>query len=70
MTAARKIPAETKRERDPRRMSAHELFAEGLKRVDAEGLIEAGNEYGDDFARELADLQAGRHPSQRSKPPR
>jgi hypothetical protein len=30
--------------------------------------LEAGETYGDDAARELADLEAGRHPAQRPKP--
>lgn len=32
-------------------------------------LIEAGELYGDDADRELADLEAGRHPAQRSPRP-
>ena len=34
-----------------------------------EALIEAGELYGDDADRELADLEAGRHPVQRSRKP-
>jgi hypothetical protein len=35
----------------------------------ADALIEAGELYGDDAGRELADLEAGRHPVQRSRKP-
>jgi hypothetical protein len=62
MTAARKMPVEAPPE--PKRMSTRELLAEGAKRVNFESHAEAAREYGDDFARELADLEAGRHPSQ------
>ena len=34
----------------------------------AQALIEAGKKYQDDPARELADLEAGRHPLQKRKP--
>jgi hypothetical protein len=59
MTAARKIPTESTP--TARGTNTRELFAEGLKQVNLPSLMEAEREYGDDFARELADLEAGRH---------
>jgi hypothetical protein len=43
------------------------LLAADLSKADA--LVEASEMYGDDDARELADLEAGRHPAQRSPRP-
>ena len=41
-----------------------DLKAAGLKRVNVKALLAAEDEYGDDVERELADLQARRHPLQ------
>jgi len=54
----------------PARSNAYELLARGMKRVDVEALVEAGKEYGADHDRELADVEAGRHPLQRRQPAR
>jgi hypothetical protein len=43
------------------------LLSADLGKADA--LIEASELYGDDADRELADLEAGRHPAQRSRQP-
>jgi hypothetical protein len=44
-------------------------FLLGADLSGADALIEAGELYGDDADRELADLEAGRHPAQRSRQP-
>lgn len=59
--AARKLPALPQ---EASKRSTRELFEEGLKRVNVKALLAAEDEYGDDVERELADLQAGRHPLQ------
>jgi hypothetical protein len=41
-----------------------ELMRRAFEGMDVAGLIEAGERYGDDAARELADIEAGRHPLQ------
>jgi hypothetical protein len=46
-------------------LTLRELLLEGEKHIDVEGLIEAGNKYGEDVERELADIEAGVHPLQR-----
>ena len=57
MTAARKLPAPPPQPVQ----SAREFLAEGYKRVNAQSLLAADQEYGDDFEREPADLQAAGH---------
>jgi hypothetical protein len=47
------------------RPATHECLRRALASLDLAGLAEAGEQYGDDVERELADIQAGRHPLQR-----
>ncbi len=65
MTAARKLPAA--QESAPKGPSIFELVNQGLEGVDVEGFVLAAKKYGDDHARELADLEAGHHPLQRKR---
>ena len=43
-----------------------DLLARELESADIEGFVQAAKEYQGDAERELADLEAGRHPLQRS----
>lgn len=63
-----KLAARVSADPDPRRPDLVDfLLAADLGKADA--LIEAGELYGDDADRELADFEAGRHPAQRSREP-
>lgn len=42
------------------------MLARELESADIEGFVQAAKEYQGDAERELADLEAGRHPLQRS----
>lgn len=65
MTAARELPAAQESARTG--PSILELVNQGLEGVDVEGFVLAAKKYGDDHARELADLEAGHHPLQRKR---
>jgi hypothetical protein len=52
-------------QKNPDRRSFKELFALGMKGADIQGLAKAAQKYEGDPARELADIEAGRHPLQR-----
>lgn len=65
MTDARKLPDDHKSA--PKGPSIFELVNQGLEGVDVEGFVLAAKKYGDDHARELADLEAGHHPLQRKR---
>lgn len=67
--AARKIPVEVQ-PADSKRPSVHEFLQRGLDGADVEGFVQAARMYEGDAERELADLEAGRHPLQRRKPAR
>jgi hypothetical protein len=47
------------------RPATHDCVRRALASLDLAGLAEAGEQYGDDVERELADIHAGRHPLQR-----
>ena len=47
------------------RPNTRECLLQALSCTDRDGLGEAGELYGDDVDRELADIKAGRHPLQR-----
>jgi hypothetical protein len=67
-SAAKSVkPSETSA---PKRSRMVEFLERGMDGMDVEALVEAGKVYGDDYERELADIQAGRHPLQRRKPAR
>jgi len=72
IAAARKLPVEAKlpEQSAPKRPSAREFLARGLAGADVSGFVEAAKKYDGDVERELADLEAGRHPLQRRKPTR
>ncbi|MBK8253448.1 MAG: hypothetical protein IPK82_12375 [Polyangiaceae bacterium] len=44
--------------------TAFEFLERGMQRVDVEALLKAGEHYGDNTDRELADLDSGKHPLQ------
>lgn len=69
MTAARKLdPSPLLPERGAQHAaSLSDLLAQELESADVEGFAQAAEKYGADFERELADLEAGRHPLQRRK---
>lgn len=72
MTAARKLPPQPdarSRSRVPeaKPLSAFDFLALGMAQTDVKGLVDAGNKYGDDIDREIADLEAGCHPLQRAR---
>jgi len=54
----------------PKRSKTFELMMLEMETADVEGFALAAKRYGDDTERELADLQAHRHPLQRRKPSR
>lgn len=68
--AARKWPVEASLPEQslPKHPSAREFLARGLAGADMSGFVEAAKKYDGDLGRELADLEAGRHPLQRRKP--
>ncbi|MBK8252716.1 MAG: hypothetical protein IPK82_08615 [Polyangiaceae bacterium] len=61
--AAQKLEPLPERER----FTARELLAIAEAHIDLKAVGEADRKYGNDYARELADLEAGNHPTQRAK---